>query len=69
MIYLIIGSVILYIVLGVCYAINYFHDEYENTVANEGIKVGEFFGMTILVGILWPMFIIMFAVMDLRDER
>lgn len=36
MIYLIIGSVILYIILGVCYAINYFHDEWENTVENEG---------------------------------
>lgn len=69
MTYPIIGSVILYIILVVCYAINYFHDEYENTVENEGIKVGEFFGMTILVGILWPMFIIMFAIMDLRDER
>lgn len=69
MTYPIIGCAIIYLILGICYAINYFHDEYENTVENEGMKVGEFFGMTILVGLLWPMFIIMFAVMDLRDER
>ena len=62
-------SIVAYFILGVCYAINYFHDEYENTVENDGVKVGEFFGMTILVGLLWPIFIIMFAVMDLRDER
>jgi len=66
--FLIIG-IVAYLILGICYAINYFHDEYENTVENDGVRVGEFFAMTIIIGLWWPIFIVMFAVMDLRDER
>ena len=46
---LLIISIVVYLILGICYAINYFHDEYENTVEDEGV----------LVGLLWPMFIVM----------
>lgn len=66
---LLIISIVVYLILGICYAINYFHDEYENTVEDEGVRVGEFFALTILVGLLWPMFIVMFAVENLRGYR
>lgn len=56
---LLIISIMVYLILGICYAINYFHDEYENTVEDEGV----------LVGLLWPMFIVMFAVENLRGYR
>lgn len=69
MIYPIVGGIVAYLILAVCYAINYFHDEYENTVENEGVGVGEFFAMTIFIGLLWPMFIIVFAVENLRGNR
>lgn len=65
---LVIGIVV-YCILGLCYAINFFHDEYENTVENEGMNVGEFFVSTIVTGLLWPLVIIMFAIMNVRDER
>ena len=50
---LIIGIVV-YFVLGVCYAIDFFHNEYEDMVENGGMKPGKFFVLTIVDGILWP---------------
>ena len=47
---LIIGIVV-YFVLGVCYAIDFFHNEYEDMVENGGMKPGKFFVLTIVDGI------------------
>ena len=69
MTYLLVGAIAAYLILAICYAINDFHDEYENTVENEGVGVGEFFAMTIVIGLLWPMFIIVFAIENLRGNR
>ena len=66
---ILIFSIVVYLVLGICYGIDYFHNEYEDMVENDGLKVGEFFVMTIFTGLRWPIFIIMFAIMDIRDER
>lgn len=38
---LIIG-VVVYFLLGVCYAIDFFHDEYEDMVENNGKKSANF---------------------------
>lgn len=65
---LIIGIVV-YFIFGICYAIDFFHNEYENMVENDGVTVGEFFALTVFVGFLWPIFIIMLAIMDVRGER
>lgn len=65
---LIIG-VVVYFILGVCYAIDFFHDEYEDMVENNGKKVGEFFVLTIFTGLLWPFIIIMLAILDIKGER
>ena len=65
---LIFGTVI-YLILGICYAIDFFHVEYEDMVKSQGMKVGKFFALTILTGLLWPLLIVMLAVMDIRGER
>lgn len=62
-------SIVVYFILGICYAIDYFHHECENMVENDGVKIGEFFVMTIFVGLLWPLLIIVFAILDIRNER
>lgn len=62
-------SIVVYFILGVCYAIDCFHNEYEEMVENEGVKVGEFFILIIFSGLFWPILIIMLAIMDIRDER
>lgn len=61
---LIIGGVIVYLILGICYTIDFFYQE-----KDEGRNLGEFFVMTIVTAFLWPLIIVMNAVMDLRDER
>ena len=60
----IIGAVIVYFILGICYAIDFFHQE-----KDQGRKLGVFFVMTIVTAFLWPLIIVMNAVMDLRNER
>ena len=57
---LIVGAVV-YLILGVYYVINYFHNQYKSIVEDQCVGVGEFFGMTILVGLLWPMLIVIVA--------
>lgn len=61
---LIIGIVV-YFVLGVCYAIDFFHNEYEDMVENGGMKPGKFFVLTIVDGILWPLVIVILAALDI----
>ncbi len=65
---LIIGIVV-YFVLGVCYAIDFFHNEYEDMVENGGMKPGKFFVLTIVDGILWPLVIVILAALDIWGER
>lgn len=65
---LIIG-IVAYFIFGICYAIDFFHNEYDNMVENEGVTVGEFFALTVFVGLLWPLFIIVFAIADVRGDR
>ena len=64
-----IFGIVIYLVLGICYAIDFFHIEYEDMVENQGRNVGEFFVLTIFTGLLWPLLIVMLAVMDIRGER
>lgn len=66
---ILIISIMVYFILGVCYAIDCFHNEYENMVENDGVKVGEFFILIIFSVLFWPLMIIMLAIMDIRDER
>ena len=49
----IIGAVIVYFILGICYAIDFFHQE-----KDQGRKLGEFFVMTIVTAFLWPLIIV-----------
>lgn len=65
----IIVEILLYLFWGVFYAIDFFYLAYEEMVENEGMHVGEFFGLTILTAIFWPICIIIFAIFDLRNER
>lgn len=66
---ILIVCILFYLLLGVCYAIDFFHTQYEETVLNERMSVGEFFILTIIAGLLWPMIIILFAILDIRNER
>jgi hypothetical protein len=64
-----IFGIVVYIILGVCYAIDFFHNEYEDMVQDQGMKVGVFFVLTIISGLMWPLIIVMNAVMDIWNER
>lgn len=66
---ILIYSILVYLFLGICYAIDFFHQNYETMVLDEGINVGEFFVLTIITGLLWPIMIIIFAILDIRNER
>ena len=64
-----IFGIALYLILGICYAIDFFYGEYEDMVEDGGTKVGEFFMLTIVTALLWPILIIILAVLDIRGER
>lgn len=62
-------AVIIYVILGICYAIDIFHTEYKPMVIDQKESAGKFFILVIGCGVLWPMVIVLLAILDIRNER
>lgn len=58
-----------YLILGIFYSMDIFHSERERVEEEGSLSLGELYLLTVFSMFMWPFFIIIIGVLDVRDER